>query len=209
MPRDPQNNPKREHWEARWAQADFRMAWMTQEIPPLVTELLNTGKLTSQDRLLDIGCGSGELALGLARAGIEIVGVDFSDTAILKAREAGHYFPDLRLKFQVGDFCDPNFRLGKFSWLIDRGCLHVIPDDQKQAYFNNAARGLSANGSFLIFHKSNLGDKNNAISLDSLKKMIATYGGQNFELITTKPYDFSEGKNEKVGFALYLKRSAT
>ena len=42
-----------------------------------------------KSRLLDIGCGSGEISLALQRLGYEVCGVDFSSKAIELAQEAG------------------------------------------------------------------------------------------------------------------------
>ncbi|WP_010678198.1 class I SAM-dependent DNA methyltransferase [Bacillus timonensis] len=54
-----------------------------------VSHLTNTGSL----RVLDIGCGTGEIAIRLAKEGYEVVGVDLSDDMLAvannKAMEAG------------------------------------------------------------------------------------------------------------------------
>ena len=38
-------------------------------------------------RVLDSGCGTGDLAIYLAKQGLDVVGVDASDKAIARARE--------------------------------------------------------------------------------------------------------------------------
>lgn len=56
-------------------------------------------------RILDIGCGSGRYAVDMARAGAEVLGIDFSepmlDMARTRAREKGL---ESRVRFINGDF---------------------------------------------------------------------------------------------------------
>jgi SAM-dependent methyltransferase len=53
-------------------------------------------------RLLVVGSGSGRECFGLARAGYEVVGIDFSPTMVRLAREAGARL-GLEVEFVVGD----------------------------------------------------------------------------------------------------------
>src|SRR5690606_4973053 len=55
---------------------------------------------------LDLGCGSGDQAIALARRGLEVVGVDFGEAAGEQARaKAAALPPELagRLEFRVAD----------------------------------------------------------------------------------------------------------
>jgi 2-polyprenyl-3-methyl-5-hydroxy-6-metoxy-1,4-benzoquinol methylase len=59
---------------------------------------------------LDVGCGSGDLAISLARRGLPVLGIDFAAAAIAHAREkAGALPPDVAalLEFQVADALRP------------------------------------------------------------------------------------------------------
>ncbi|MBO0684798.1 MAG: methyltransferase domain-containing protein, partial [Candidatus Dormibacteraeota bacterium] len=72
-----------------------------QEAPaPEVVEL--AGQL-SVGRALDLGCGTGTNSLHLAQQGWSVVGLDFSSTAIERARERGH---GLDVRFLQGDVAD-------------------------------------------------------------------------------------------------------
>ena len=51
-------------------------------------------------RLLDVGCGAGREAIGFARAGIEVVGIDVAPTMIARARD--RRAPRDRDRFAVG-----------------------------------------------------------------------------------------------------------
>ena len=68
-------------------------------------------------RVLDAGCGTGALAVALARRGADVVAVDLSPNLIDLARER---LPDdvdpLRLEFRAGDMLDPE--LGAFDYVV-------------------------------------------------------------------------------------------
>jgi ubiquinone/menaquinone biosynthesis C-methylase UbiE len=56
--------------------------------------------------VLDVGCGSGDLAIFLAQRGLQVLGIDFVEAAITQAREkVGSLPPEVArfLDFQVAD----------------------------------------------------------------------------------------------------------
>ena len=67
-------------WDARYAAAD--LVWSAEPNQLLVAE---TDDLPA-GRALDVGCGEGRNALWLASKGWEVVGVDFSEVGLDKAR---------------------------------------------------------------------------------------------------------------------------
>ena len=72
-----------------WAELyDWATAWKQDDIPFYVEEALNAG-----GPVLELGCGTGRVTIPIARAGIEIVGLDSSvkmlQVARPKAREQG------------------------------------------------------------------------------------------------------------------------
>src|SRR4051812_32847189 len=76
--------------------------WGDIRMPAEVTELAR-GK--PAQRVLELGCGVGRFSLNLARAGHQVVGVDFSPVAIEKAR-ARAAGGAARPEFVVGDVTD-------------------------------------------------------------------------------------------------------
>ena len=53
-------------------------------------------------RLLDVGCGAGREALGFARAGIDVVGIDIAPAMVARARETARE-AGLAIEFAVGE----------------------------------------------------------------------------------------------------------
>jgi SAM-dependent methyltransferase len=118
--------------------------WYTAETPPWETgrpqpalrELAEAGAF--RGRVLEVGCGTGEIALMAAALGLPTVGVDPASTAIdiarRKARERG-----LQARFLVGNA----FELGKpgeqFDTVLDCGLFHVFSDPERVRYADTLA----------------------------------------------------------------------
>ena len=72
------------------------------------------------ERILDAGCGTGQLTAEIARAGAIVTGIDNSPDMIAKAR--GN-FPDLT--FEVHDVCHLPYR-GEFDAVFSNAVLHWV-----------------------------------------------------------------------------------
>jgi SAM-dependent methyltransferase len=99
-------------------------------------QLVESGRLRPQlgDTAIDLGCGTGASSLFLAQNGWDTVGVDFSATAVEKARararEAGG--PD-NLRFAVGDLSAESVKgaEGPFDFLLDYGTLDDLQEPHR------------------------------------------------------------------------------
>ncbi len=76
-----------------------------------------SGLPTAGAKALDVGCGSGVHSDFLAKNGLQVLGFDFSESAVRSARES---YPNPSLTFEVGDFdsFEPGDR--SFDLVIDR-----------------------------------------------------------------------------------------
>ena len=80
-------------------------------------------------RILDAGCGAGQLAVEAARRGADVVAVDVAGTLVDLAREraAKETFPG-SIDFRTGDMLDP--ALGAFDFVVAMDSLiHYDADD--------------------------------------------------------------------------------
>ena len=132
---------KREDWDARYASVEN--LWAVRPNRFLVAE---TGELRP-GIALDLACGEGQNAIWLASLGWEVVGVDYSEVAIAKARaraerdgvEAEFVCADL-----VGYTPDPHaFDLVLVLY------LH-IPADQRRGVLERAAAAVAPGGTFVF-----------------------------------------------------------
>jgi magnesium-protoporphyrin O-methyltransferase len=78
-------------------------------------------------RVLDAGCGTGQLAVELARRGAEVVAVDLSPTLVAHARERAAA-AGVAVRFHAGDMLDP--ALGHFDLMVAMDSLihYELPD---------------------------------------------------------------------------------
>ena len=94
------------------------------------------------ERILDLGCGSGQLTAKIAESGAEVWGIDQSAEMIAEARRN---FPDLQ--FEVGDAA--SFTVPKpFDAIFSNAALHWVKDAEGVAA--SVARALLPGGRFVL-----------------------------------------------------------
>ena len=93
------------------------------------------------DRILDLGCGTGQLSAEIARSGAEVVGADRSPEMIAEARKK---FSALR--FELCDARSLTFE-NEFDAVFSNAALHWIPEAEQVV--DGIARALKAGGRFV------------------------------------------------------------
>ena len=117
-----------------WGYRLMRMPW---EVGPRqeLMEVVEDGRLPP-GRAIDLGCGTGANAIFLAQHGFEVTGIDFSPTAIRKAREAAASAGG-SVDFEVGDLTALPPGLGVFDVLVDFSTLDDLSSAQRDRYVEN------------------------------------------------------------------------
>jgi len=117
---------------------DATVAWLTERFG-----------LVRGSRVLDLGCGPGLYTIRLARAGVEVVGVDFSSRSIAYAREAAQrehlpvdYVHDDYLRWETAGHFD-------LVVMIMRDFSALAPD-QRTGLLRKIARWLTPDGAFVF-----------------------------------------------------------
>ena len=112
---------------------------------PLRTHALAIGALApvlrpgAPIRVLDLGCGAGDLGRAIAREGarrgcrVEVLGVDLSPDAVALARSRAE--PGDGTAYEQGDALGPGFDPAEFDLVLSSFLLHHLPDEE-------AVRGL-------------------------------------------------------------------
>jgi ubiquinone/menaquinone biosynthesis C-methylase UbiE len=99
--------------------------------------------------LLDAGCGTGEHALYFAARGLRVVGIDFVEEAIRRARvkaaERG-----VAAEFLVKDATALGDWSERFACVIDSGLFHVFSDQDRPRYVQGLARVLEPGGRLFL-----------------------------------------------------------
>ena len=97
-------------------------------------------------RVLELGCGAGDLSLALAEHGYEVHGVDIAPTAIDWAREKAAA-RGLSAHFEAGSVLElPGLREGFFDMVLDGYCFHCIIGPDRARFLASARRALKPGG---------------------------------------------------------------
>ena len=106
------------------------------------------------DTVLDIGCGTGRVSLGLANLGIRVVGIDLADTMIEQARLKLRTLPAhvaARAQFLVSDMLALDLPAKFKRIIIPFYTLNLLPNRAKRAEaVKIAARHLAPGGKLMI-----------------------------------------------------------
>lgn len=103
--------------------------------------------------VLDLGCGSGDLAIALAHRGLDVVGIDIVQAAIDQAREKASALPPevaRRLEFQVGDATRPALLQRRFGAVVDSGFFHLFHQDARDRLAEEVAATLAPGGRYYL-----------------------------------------------------------
>jgi len=117
---------------------------------PALRTAIALAAVGSDDRVLDVGTGTGALLRELARSGsrpAEVVGVDTSTRMLERARSAG--LPD-EWQIEQVDARRLPFADGQFSLVLAAYLLNVLSDEDGDAVLREAQRVLAPNGRLVV-----------------------------------------------------------
>ncbi len=129
--------------------AERRVALALDSVFARVTE----GNIT----LADLGCGGGDLAIAVAQAGTQCVGVDLAEAMIEEANRRRSALPlDVqgRTRFLVGDAVATRLLSASFDAVVALGLIEYLPDDD--GLLAEAARILRQGGLFVVSCRNRL-----------------------------------------------------
>ncbi len=84
--------------------------------------------IPSNARVVEIGCGTGQMSLYLARADRVVVGADLTRESLRLGVEAARRFELDQVRFVETDLHHPGLRAGAFDVVYSSGVLHHTPD---------------------------------------------------------------------------------
>lgn len=79
-------------------------------------------------RILEMGCGTGQMSLYLAHGDRIVIGADLTRASLLLGAEAARRFKLDRAQFVETDLLRPGLRAGAFDVVYSSGVLHHTPD---------------------------------------------------------------------------------
>ena len=123
-------------WNAEEYQAGYSFVWQYGR------DLLGLLAPQPGERILDAGCGTGQLTAEIAASGAEVTGIDSSAAMIEQARRNA---PTVR--FEVGDIRHLPYR-AEFDAVFSNAVLHWVPEADEAA--ESFARALKPGGRVVI-----------------------------------------------------------
>lgn len=130
------NRPDNDQWEPTLYDDKHSFVW---KLGASVIELLAP---RPGERILDLGCGTGQLTAQIAESGASVVGLDNSSAMVDEARRL---YPDV--EFQLGDAHDFEF-IETFAGVFSNAALHWIRDPVKVVAC--ISRSLNATGRMAV-----------------------------------------------------------
>jgi SAM-dependent methyltransferase len=140
MPKDYFGEPVAEHYDESTADLSGPAT-----VDPVVSFLVD---LSFDETALELGIGTGRIALPLSQRGIRVHGIDLSEAMVarLRAKPGAD-----RIGVTVGDFATTTVA-GRFSvaYLVFNTIMNLTTQDEQVACFQNVAAHLQPGGCFVI-----------------------------------------------------------
>jgi len=121
--------------------------WDIGRAQPELVSLAQAGRIA--ERVIDLGCGTGENALYLATSGLDVVGVDASPEAIRQAREKASR-RGIAVTFDIADVLELHDYGEDFDTATDSGVFHVFDDDDRRRYERSVRGTLHPGGRLFV-----------------------------------------------------------
>lgn len=112
-----------------------------------IVHLAGHGEIKSP--LLDVGCGTGENALYLAKLGFDVTGIDIVSVAVEKALSKAKE-RSISATFLVWDALNLQGLQGCFNTVIDSGFFHALPDKKRPVFVESLSSVLNPGGKYLM-----------------------------------------------------------
>lgn len=123
-------------------------------------------------RFLDIGCGSGQLVIAAAQAGLEAEGLDFAAEMIAKC-EANRKEAGVEARFTEGSFFDADLPDESYDIISAQGFIEYFSPADMMLIFKRCFKLLRPGGSLVVGSRNRLF---NAASMNAFTKVETALG---------------------------------
>jgi SAM-dependent methyltransferase len=153
---------------ARFAANADRVAESSlRRLPALEAGIADFVQPKGDERVLDVGTGTGPLAFALAPRVREVVGIDLVPELLERGREyAGDRYPNVELR--QGDVAHLDVETGTFDLVCERAVLHHVP--RPELVLAEMTRATRPGGRLLVIDQLAPFDPLDAIELDRFER---------------------------------------
>jgi 2-polyprenyl-3-methyl-5-hydroxy-6-metoxy-1,4-benzoquinol methylase len=152
-------------------------------------------------RILDVGCGTGRHSIELTKRGYAIIGIDLSESLLIRAREKAKQ-KNLKVDFRKHDARNLPFEkeFDVAIMLCEGGFPLMETDEMNFEILKNVSRSLkdnskliftTLNGLFPLFHSIN------DFHAEGVVEGNATYDSKNFDLMTFRDHNITKVVDDK------------
>jgi SAM-dependent methyltransferase len=127
--------------------------WVIGEPQPAIVSLERSGWI--RGRVLDIGCGTGEHTIHLARLGYDVLGLDISEQAIEQA-SANAIQRVVSARFEVADALHLELRQS-YDTIVDSALFHIFEAADRARYVHGLHRACRPDGLVHVLAMSDAG----------------------------------------------------
>lgn len=122
--------------------------WNVEDPPKILIDLVEKGRI-KPCRCIDLGCGTGNYSIYLARNGFDVTGIDISPSAIGIAKENARG-KGVRCHFIVADVLSAGDHIqGMFDFAFDWEVLHHVFPQKRKRYVESVFSLLNSGGTYL------------------------------------------------------------
>ncbi|HUI30301.1 MAG TPA: methyltransferase domain-containing protein [Candidatus Acidoferrales bacterium] len=131
-------------WETVYAEMPVEeMHWYYPTLDPDLEKTLKDYNIKS-GTFLDLGTGPGTQAIELAKRGFTVTGTDISKDAVKRASKLSD-----KVQFIQDDILNSKVNR-QFDYVFDRGCFHVMSEENRPKYLETVSRLLKTDGLLFI-----------------------------------------------------------
>ena len=126
--------------------------WEIGAPQPSVMEAFNQGLI--KGKVLDVGCGTGQNSVWLAKAGADVTGIDISSVAVERAKKLAQK-SGVNATFAVASALDFSSE-ARFQTVLDSAVFHIFDDSDQARYLDSVKQVLKPGGAMVGFGFSEL-----------------------------------------------------
>jgi 2-polyprenyl-3-methyl-5-hydroxy-6-metoxy-1,4-benzoquinol methylase len=146
-------------------------------------------------RFLDVGCGTGQLVLEMAKRGFRAEGIDFADDMISKCEE-NKRAAAVQADFVCKSFFEVSYESKAYDLVSAQGLIEYLSPDQMMEFFRRCHRMLCDGGALIVGSRNRIF---NVVSLNAFTQMEARLG--TVELLLSEAIVLNTSTSQEAAFA--------